>query len=86
MTDIRPADPVHPGARLRMEMEARGKSQRWLWAHSMLSIRQIRGLVHERYPVTEHVANQLARALGTSAAVWLALQKEYDEMVKGEKT
>ena len=82
MTDtLRPARPIHPGVILRREMKAQGKSQRWLWSHSMLSIRQIRGLVREQYPVTEHVAYQLARALGTSPEFWLKLQRQYDEAV-----
>ncbi len=82
MNNVLPAQAIHPGRILKREMEARGWDDGKLWRHTDLSLRRIGELLDESAPIDTVAAETLARAFGTSAAVWLNLQKEYDEMVK----
>ena len=72
-----PARVPAPGRIIRRELEARGWTQKDL-AHSMnCSEQAIRRIVSGQGEVTPEIAQQLARAFGTSPELWLNLAANY---------
>lgn len=80
MTDYLPARAVHPGRILRKELKARKWTRKRLSAATGLSLNVIGALCYEVIDVTPDLAILIGNALGTSAAVWLNLQAEYDRL------
>lgn len=71
--------PTHPGAVLREDvLPELGLSQRELAQRIGVSRQTISSIVRERSPVTTDLAHRLARFLGTSPEVWVALQRDVD--------
>ncbi len=80
MPDCMPARAVHPGKILRKELKARKWTRKRLSAATGLSLNIIRALCYEVIDITPDLAMLIGNALGTSAAVWLNLQAEYDRL------
>ena len=73
-----PAPPPHPGASLRVALERLGVKQEAA-AESLGVTRVHRNRVlNGRCAVSPAMALRLSRALGTSAGMWLALQRARD--------
>lgn len=81
--NIRPARPVHPGAILRREMEAR-----W-WTDADIATDgcppALYALLRGEGRVDGDTAFRLAMCFGTSIAFWLNLQMQYDEAVAAKE-
>jgi len=78
--------PIHPGEVLREDfMKPLGLSQYRL-AHDLgVTPIRISQIVNGQRSITVDTAMRLARYFGTSAAVWLRLQVQYDlEIAEGE--
>ena len=78
--------PIHPGEVLREDfMIPLGLSQNRL-AHDLgVTPIRISQIVNGQRSITVDIAMRLARYFGTSAAVWLRLQTQYDlEIAEGE--
>jgi HTH-type transcriptional regulator / antitoxin HigA len=66
-----------PGEFIREELEARG------WTHAELAkimgrpLRTINEIIAAKRPITPKTADGLAKAFGTSADVWLNLERAY---------
>ena len=62
---------IHPGEFLRDELEARGMTPAQLAERAGLALQVIDGIVSERDVIREDVADDIGRALGTSAQSWV---------------
>ena len=71
-------DRFHPGEYLKEEIEARGGDFWMLQRKSSLSRITVDAIIAEKQDITRDIANQLEDILGTSAELWLNLQKAYD--------
>ena len=71
--------PVHPGEMLREEfMKPLGMSINGLALELHVPATRIGEIVNERRGVTADTALRLARYFGTSADLWMNLQKDYE--------
>lgn len=74
-----PEPPVHPGEVLLEEfLNPLGLRQTAFAARLRIPLQRLNDLIHERRGVTPDTALRLARALGTSAELWLNLQEAWD--------
>jgi len=72
-------DPIHPGEILEEEfMRPLGLSANALAKALDVPVTRVSEIVRGRRGVTADTALRLARFLGTTAELWLALQSEYD--------
>jgi addiction module HigA family antidote len=69
---------VHPGECLREELAERGISQSQLAAHIGVSPGVVNLICNGHRGISPEMAKELAVALGTSAELWLNLQRSYD--------
>jgi addiction module HigA family antidote len=69
---------VHPGDILREMLDERGLTQSALARHLRTDAARINEICRRRRGVSAQMAVMLARALGTSAALWLNLQKSWE--------
>ncbi len=76
-TTRRPARVYAPGRFLGEEIRARGWNWQELADHAGLPLDSLMAVVFQRLPITEAIADGLARALGTSAALWINLDIAY---------
>lgn len=76
-TDLRPARVPAPGRIIRRELEARGWTQKDLAEIMDRPEQTISQIVNARKRITPKTALQLAAAFGTSADLWLGLEKDY---------
>jgi addiction module HigA family antidote len=75
----RQLDPIHPGEILEEEfMRPLGLSANALAKAVDVPVTRVSEIVRGRRGVTADTALRLARFLGTTAELWLALQSEYD--------
>lgn len=71
--------PVHPGEVLLEEfLDPLGLTQTAFAARLRIPLQRLNDLIRARRGVTPDSALRLARALGTSAELWLNLQKSWD--------
>ena len=70
--------PIHPGEHLAEFLEELDITQYRLAKTIHVHQRRINEIVHGRRAITADTAVRLGRALGTSAAFWLNLQRRYD--------
>ncbi len=76
--DLRTNYPVHPGAILSEELEARGMTCRELARQLGRSARTVGDIVRARRAITVDTALELERVLGIPARNWLDLQTLHD--------
>ena len=78
---------IHPGEILKDEIEARGITQKELANKMGVSYSVFNEILNAKRPVTTEYALMLEAVLGTSAAIWLGLQTEYNmQKAKMDKT
>jgi addiction module HigA family antidote len=90
MTDnLRPAKPVHPVDVVCEEILARNWHIREVAERAGTDVLTIAQVLLETHPITPDIAAGLARAFGTSAKLWLGLQRDWDawqkEALKGTR-
>jgi len=69
---------VHPGDILREMLEEQGITQMRLAAHLHTDAARINEICRRRRGISAQMAVMLARAFGTSAGLWLNLQKNWE--------
>lgn len=75
------AKPVHPGIILKRQLDAHGYNTKDLALLIGSTQETLDNIVAEQSGITEQVAQGLEMVLGVSAAMWLNLQKAYDQAV-----
>ena len=68
----------HPGAFLREELEARGIEAMFFPDQHGMNRQHFYDVINGTGSIDATMAEQLAAALGTSADLWLNLQRQYD--------
>jgi addiction module HigA family antidote len=80
--------PIHPGEILRDTLAARGVTPYALAKAMDVPLTRITAILAGRRAITADTALRLGLALGTSAAMWLGLQNDFDlesaKVVAGE--
>lgn len=71
--------PVHPGSILRRQIEAHGYNTRDLAMLISSTKELLDGIVAEQEALTMDIAQGLEMVLGVSVAMWMNLQKAYDQ-------
>ncbi len=79
MSDTQPAEVFPPGEYLRDELDERGWDCAALAARTGLSVLEVTAILNGSQPILVRTAEKLERALGTSAVMWLRLQKYYEK-------
>jgi addiction module HigA family antidote len=69
---------IHPGEFLREELAERGISQSRLAAHIGVTPGVVNLICNGHRGISAEMAKKLAAAMGTSAELWLNLQRSYD--------
>ena len=69
---------VHPGDILREMLEERGVTQTRLARHLKTDVARVNEICRRRRGISAQMAVMLSRALGTSAGLWLNLQKNWE--------
>jgi addiction module HigA family antidote len=69
---------VHPGEILQEILTDRGISQAELARHLKTDTARINEICRRRRGVSAHMAVLLAKAMGTSAELWMGLQKNWE--------
>ena len=69
---------IHPGDFLKEELEERGVSQSMLAQHIGVEPGVINVICNARRGISASMAKKLARALGTTAELWMNLQSSYE--------
>jgi len=70
--------PVHPGATLASELDARNLSAHALALKLRVPANRISEIIAGRRSVSPETALRLGRYFGTGAAFWVNLQSQYD--------
>jgi len=70
--------PIHPGEVLREELEVLGMSAAEFSRQLNVPTNRITGILNEKRAVTADTALRLGHWFGTSAEMWLNLQKLYE--------
>ena len=70
--------PIHPGEHLREELELLGISAAELARQLNVPTNRITGILNEQRTVTADTALRLGHWFGTSAEMWLNMQKLYE--------
>ena len=79
--------PIHPGEVLRLDfLDPMGVSAYRLAKATGISAQQVGRILKGSRGISADVALRLARALGTSAQVWMGLQAQYDLDVARESS
>jgi addiction module HigA family antidote len=69
---------VHPGDVLQEMLEERGVTQMKLAKHLDTDVARINEICRRRRGISAQMAVMLAKAFGTSAGLWLNLQKNWE--------
>ena len=77
MRELVPARVIPPGQLLKQEMRARGWTECHLGRISELGESTIRAIISGKERITPERATSLGAAFGTSSALWLNLEKDY---------
>lgn len=79
-------DPIHPGEHLAEELEELGMSAAEFARQIDVPTNRITGILNGRRAVTADTALRLGHWFGTSAEMWLNLQKLYElRLAENEK-
>ncbi len=70
--------PIHPGEHLREELELLGISAAEFARQLNVPTNRVTGILNEKRAVTADTALRLGHWFGTSAEMWLNLQKLYE--------
>lgn len=70
--------PIHPGEILQEELELLGMSAAELARQLHIPTNRITGILNEQRAITADTALRLGHWFGTSAEMWLNLQKLYE--------
>lgn len=82
MSRLKKLPPIHPGEILSEEfLKPLGMSMNKLADELHVSANRITQIVEGRRSITGETALRLARYFGTSAELWLGMQKDYDLQV-----
>jgi len=78
--------PIHPGEILREELEILGMSAAKFARQLKVPTNRITGILNEKRAITADTALRLGHWFGTSAEMWLNLQKLYElRLAENEK-
>ena len=78
--------PIHPGEVLREELEILGLSAAEFSRQLNVPTNRITGILNEKRAITADTALRLGHWFGTSAEMWLNLQKLYElRLAENEK-
>ena len=78
--------PIHPGELLAEELEELGMSAAEFAQQIRVPTKRITGILNEKRAVTADTALRLGHWFGTSAEIWLNLQKLYElRLAEAEK-
>ena len=78
--------PIHPGEVLREELEILGLSAAEFSRQLNVPTNRITGILNEKRAITADTALRLGHWFGTSAEMWLNLQKLYElRLAESEK-
>jgi addiction module HigA family antidote len=78
--------PIHPGEILREELEILGVSAAEFARQLNVPTNRVTGILNEKRAVTADTALRLGHWFGTSAEMWLNLQKLYElRLAEAEK-
>lgn len=80
--DIFPSNLIHPGEYIRDEIEYRGISSKELAALMGISSIEVESVLDGVADVTVEFANNLEKALGIDARLWINLQNSYERHKK----
>jgi len=72
-------DWFHPGEYLAEELKARGWTEAGFAKSMKVPIKLVKEIIAEREDISPEIAKKLEKALGSSAQMWLNLQKAWDE-------
>lgn len=70
--------PVHPGEILQEMLDERGITQMRLASHLSTDVARINEICRRRRGISARMAVLLGKAFGTSAELWLNLQKNWE--------
>lgn len=70
--------PIHPGEILRDELDERGISLNRLARDIRIPLSRVSLIANGKRAITADTAMRLARYFGTSAAMWMGLQSDFD--------
>ena len=76
--DIPTGSPIHPGAIISDELEARELKQKELAKNMSISPSMLSDLIHGRRNITADLALRLESAFDISAMFWMNFQNKYD--------
>lgn len=79
---IRPAILIHPGEHIKEELEERCWSQKAFADILGVSEKTVSKIINAKQTITSEIANLIAKAFGTSAEVWLNLERHYRARLK----
>ena len=80
--NLKPYQPTHPGEVLKDELEYRGISQRGLARKLEISYSTLNEVLNGKRPLNTELAMMMEAALGIEAAPLMAMQNEYDMLMK----
>lgn len=76
--DIPTGSPIHPGAIISDELEARELKQKGLAKNMAISASMLSDLIHGHRNITAELTLKLEGALEISAMFWINFQSKYD--------
>lgn len=77
MSGFRPKIAIHPGKTLRMELDYRGVSHKWLADRTGLTEKHISEIANEKCGISADVAARFSKVLGGSTSFWYNLDVFY---------
>jgi addiction module HigA family antidote len=78
--------PAHPGDYIVERMEASELGLEEYCAAYGLDVETIRAVIHRHAPVTDDLADDLEKATGLRAYIWMGLQRRWDERQRIERS
>ena len=80
LSNRKPAKVIHPSVYLKYELRARHRDDLWNLNYIFGPYsRDIIDIIYNGASITDKTARVIAKELGTSAELWLNLQKAWDE-------
>ena len=79
MSERKPVEVFPPGEFIRDEIEARRWSQEMLAYRLGYSLRTVKDTIAGKRQITPKMAERLGRVFGTSAELWLNLERNYQK-------
>ncbi|MEI9813988.1 MAG: HigA family addiction module antitoxin [Acidobacteriota bacterium] len=78
MARTKTIEPIHPGEILKDELGERGISLNQLARDTRIPLSRVSLIANGRRSVTADTAMRFGRYFGTSAAMWMGLQSDYE--------